>query len=89
MMPTLVKGAVQRAQDGTLRLQVEAQNVSALQREIRDGDRRRDAITIGSAILLGGLVWLAVSRDPAWPGALLTGLGVLWLAIAWRGRSGR
>ena len=88
MMPTLVKGAVQRAQDGTLRLQVEAQNVTALQREIRDGDRRRDAITIGSAILLGGLVWLAVSREPAWPGAALTAVGVAWLAFAWRRRRG-
>ena len=88
MMSTLVKGAVQRAQDGTLRLQVEAQNVTALQREIRDGDRRRDPITIGSAILLGGLVWLAVSGEPAWPGAALTAVGVAWLAFAWRRRRG-
>ena len=87
MMPTLVKGAVQRAQDGTLRLQVEARNVAEPQREIRDGDRRRDAITIGAAVLLGGLVWLAVSREPVWPGAALTALGVAWLAFAWRRRS--
>jgi ubiquinone biosynthesis protein len=89
LMPALVKGAVQRAQDGTLRLQVQAQDVAALQREVREGDRRRDAITIGSAILLGGLVWLAVSRDPAWPGASLAALGVAWLALAWRRGPGR
>jgi len=86
MMPTLVKGAVQRAQDGTLSLQVEARNIAEMQRAIRDGDRRRDAITIGAAILLGGLVWLAVGREPAWPGAGLTLLGVAWLAVAWRRR---
>ena len=86
MMPTLVKGAVQRAQDGTLSLQVEARNIAEMQRAIRDGDRRRDAITIGAAILLGGLVWLAVGREPAWPGAGLTLLGVAWLAVGWRRR---
>jgi len=88
VLPTLVKGAVQRAQDGTLRLHVEAQNVTALQQVIRDGDRRRDAVTIGAAILLGGFVWLAVAREPVWPGAVLTATGILWLLIAWRRRGG-
>jgi len=86
VLPTLVKGAVQRAQDGTLRLHVEAANVTALQQSIREGDRRRDAITIGSAILLGGLVWLAVAREPLWPGIALTATGALWLLLAWRRR---
>ena len=36
----------------------------------------------------GGLVWLAVSREPAWPGAALTAVGVAWLAFAWRRRRG-
>jgi ubiquinone biosynthesis protein len=88
VLPTLVRGAVQRAQDGTLRLHVEAANVTALQQSIRDGDRRRDAITIGSAILLGGIVWLAVAREPLWPGIVLAGAGALWLALAWRRRGG-
>ena len=83
-LPPLVKGALQRAHDGTLRLPVESPDYAALQREIRAGNRRRDAVTIGSAILLGGLVWLGVARDPAWPGALLTALGAAWLALAWR-----
>ncbi len=88
VLPTLVRGAVQRAQDGTLRLHVEAANVTALQQSIRDGDRRRDAITIGSAILLGGIVWLAVAREPLWPGIVLAGAGALWLLVAWRRRGG-
>ncbi len=88
VLPTLIKGAVQRAQDGTLRLRVEAQNITTLQQAIREGDRRRDAITIGAAILLGGLVWLAIAREPLWPGAALTAGGALWLLLAWRRRGG-
>jgi len=30
--------------------------------------RRRDAVTLGAALLLGGLVWLAVAREPSWIG---------------------
>jgi ubiquinone biosynthesis protein len=88
VLPTLVRGAVQRAQDGTLRLHVEAANITALQQSIRDGDRRRDAITIGSAILLGGIVWLAVAPEPLWPGVVLAAVGALWLLVAWRRRGG-
>ncbi len=86
MLPALAKGAAQRAQDGTLRLQVEASNLQAMQQEIREGNRRRDAITIGAAILFGGLVWLAVAREPAWPGVALTAAGTLALVLAWRRR---
>ena len=87
MAPTLLKGTMQRAQDGTLRLQVEAQNITELQRTIRDGNRRRDAIVIGAAVLLGGLVWLAVEREPAWPGIALTAMSAIWLVVTWRRRS--
>ena len=84
VLPTLLKGVVQRAKDGTLRLHVEAENIEALQRTIRESNQRRDAVTVGAAVLLGGLVWLGVGRDPGWPGALLSGLGALWLIVAWR-----
>ncbi|MEZ5488393.1 MAG: ubiquinone biosynthesis regulatory protein kinase UbiB [Steroidobacteraceae bacterium] len=87
MAPTLLKGTMQRAQDGTLRLQVEAQNIAELQRTLRDGNRRRDAIVIGAAVLLGGLVWLAVEREPAWPGIALTAMSAIWLVMTWRRRS--
>ena len=83
-LPPLLKGAVQRAQDGTLRLRVEADNIESLKKTIRDTNTRRDAVTVGAAILLGGLVWLGIGRAPAWPGWVLGAIGALWLLRAWR-----
>ncbi len=71
-LPPLIRGAVQRAQDGTLRLQVESreldENIQRLQRTIERSDRRRDRVAVGAALLLGGLVWLAVRQDQVWAG---------------------
>jgi len=36
-----------------------------LRAELARSTRRRDAVTLGAALLLGGLVWLAVARAPA------------------------
>jgi ubiquinone biosynthesis protein len=75
----LVRSAVQRAQDGRLRLAVDAPEISALRNEIRRSNRRRDRVTIAAAVLLGGMVWLALGRDPDWAGWALTGIGAAWL----------
>jgi len=75
----LVRSAVQRAQDGKLRLAVDAPEISALRNEIKRSNRRRDRITIAAAILLGGVVWLALGRDPDWVGWALSGVGAAWL----------
>jgi len=75
----LVRSAVQRAQDGRLRLAVEAPEINALRTEIRRTNRRRDKVTIAAVLLLGGLVWMAVGRDPAWAGWALSGAGAAWL----------
>jgi ubiquinone biosynthesis protein len=84
-LPPLLRGAVQRAQDGTLRLQIEAkgldQSVESLKQTMQRSDRRRDAITIGAALLLGGIVWLAVGRDPAWAGGVLAAVGAGWILL--------
>ena len=64
----LVRSAVQRAQDGRLRLAVEAPEINALRNEIRRTNRRRDKVTIAAVVLLGGIVWLALAREPAWAG---------------------
>jgi ubiquinone biosynthesis protein len=80
----LLRSAVQRAQDGRLRLAVEAPEINALRNEIRRTNRRRDRVTIAAAVLLGGIVWTALAREPAWIGWALAGTGVAWLIAAVR-----
>ena len=64
----LVRSAVQRAQDGRLRLAVEAPEINALRNEIKRTNRRRDKVTIAAARVVGRhrLDW-RLARDPAWP----------------------
>jgi ubiquinone biosynthesis protein len=83
-LPSLVKGAVHRAQGGTLRMQVESPAIDDLKAEVRRTGRRRDAVTVGAAILLSGLIWLAESSGSEWPGWVLTVFGAAWLLAAWR-----
>ena len=80
----LVRSAVQRAQDGRLRLAVEAPEINALRNEIRRTNRRRDRMTLAAVVLLGGIVWLAVAREPAWAGWSLAGVGFAWMIAALR-----
>ncbi len=87
-LPPLIKGAVQRAQDGTLRLQVEARdldhNIESLQRTMRESNRRRDGVTLAGVLLLGGIVWVALTATPTWIGGALLGGGLLTLLLAYR-----
>jgi len=80
----LVRSAVQRAQDGRLRLAVEAPEINALRNEIKRTNRRRDKVTIASVVLLGGIVWLALGREPAWAGWGMVGVGIAWLITTFR-----
>jgi ubiquinone biosynthesis protein len=80
----LMRSAVQRAQDGRLRLAVEAPEIDALRNEIRRTNRRRDKLTIAAVVLLGGIVWLALAREPQWAGWALAAVGVAWLIAALR-----
>src|SRR6185295_14247899 len=75
----LVRSAVQRAQDGRLRLAVEAPEINALRNEIKRTNKRRDRMTIAAVVLLGGIVWLAAGRGPEWAGWTLAGVGATWL----------
>jgi ubiquinone biosynthesis protein len=83
-LPALLTRAVQRAQHGTLRLQIESPEIASLKEALRAANRRRDAITIGAVILLGGLFWLTVGREPLWAGWAIAVLGAGWLLTAWR-----
>ena len=83
VLPTIVKGALHRAQGGIVRMLVETPEVAALRAEIRRSNRRRDAFTVGAAVLLAGLVWLALDHN-AWPGWVLAALGAGGLLAAHR-----
>jgi ubiquinone biosynthesis protein len=83
-MPGLLAGAVRRVEEGTLRVQVDSASAELMRLEAERANRRRDLVTAASAVLLGGIVWLAVAHNPAWPGWLLCGLGVLGQFVAWR-----
>jgi hypothetical protein len=60
---------------------MESPTVEEIRDELRRGNRRREAVTVGAAILLGGLVWLGVNGFGAWPGWVLAVLGAGWLAV--------
>lgn len=83
VLPAILKSTLQRAEGGMLRMSVETPAVELLHAELRRGHRRRDAVILGAAALLGGIVWLALGRS-AWPGWTLTGLGAAWLCIVYR-----
>jgi len=85
-VPGVLKGAIQRSQGGILHMQIDSPALEELKREVHRVGRRRDAITIGSAILLGGLVWLGMSHASDWRGWLLTLAGIAWLLVASRPR---
>jgi hypothetical protein len=83
-LPQLLHGIVQQAVDGKLRVQVATAGVDQLRETVRESQKKRDHTFVAGIVLLGGLIWLAVGRAPLWPGALLTVLGAIWIAIAWR-----
>jgi ubiquinone biosynthesis protein len=80
----LMRSAVQRAQDGRLRLAVEAPEIDLLRAEIRRTNRRRDRVTVAAVLLLGGVVWMAFGREPVWAGPIVAGLGAVWLLASLR-----
>jgi len=83
MLPQVLQQFVQQASEGKFRLKVEQAGIDELRREIRSSARQRDATVVGSAALLGGLVWLALGAAP-WPGVALCAAGLLTLALARR-----
>jgi ubiquinone biosynthesis protein len=71
MLPVVLQRAVRRAYEDDFRLQTESASVDALRTELAAGRRRREALLAGAVVLLGGIVWLALAAQPAWPGWLL------------------
>ncbi|MGH8298459.1 MAG: ubiquinone biosynthesis regulatory protein kinase UbiB [Steroidobacteraceae bacterium] len=83
VLPAVLKGVMQRAEGGMLRMLVETPAIELLHAELRRGHRRRDAVILGAAVLLGGIVWLALGRV-VWPGWTLAALGAGWLLVVYR-----
>jgi ubiquinone biosynthesis protein len=84
-LPAVVKDTVRRAHDGRSGVRFDESVNRSLARMLEASGRRREAVTVGAAILLAGLVWLAVGRETAWPGWSMVALGAGWiLAARWR-----
>jgi len=81
-VPRVIQRTIERANEDSLRLHVESQNLEALRREIREDGRRRDQTLVLAAAILGGILWIAIGRDPSWPGYVLvagSALLLFWL----------
>jgi ubiquinone biosynthesis protein len=83
-LPSVLKAAVHRSQGGLLHAQVESAAIEEIKAELHRTSRRREAVTVGAAILLGSLVWLGVNGVAAWPGWLLLAVAAGWLLVASR-----
>ncbi len=80
-LPGLLKESMRRAHEPEAHPDVTSMN--QLREALRAAARRRDVVTAASAVLLAGLVWLAL--DPhGWPGWGLAGGGAGALAAAYR-----
>ena len=56
-----------------------ALELRALREQLQHRERRRDALTLGALLLLGGFVWLALPHAHEWLGWALLGAGALKL----------
>jgi ubiquinone biosynthesis protein len=82
-LPAVVKDAVRQSR-GARSVRLDESVSQSLARILELSARRREAVTIGSAILLGGLVWLALGQQASWPGWTMLLLGAGWILIGRR-----
>jgi ubiquinone biosynthesis protein len=80
-LPALVKDAVRQSRNGRSGLRLDESVMQALGQMLERSGRRREAVTIGAAILLGGLIWLILGRGPEWPGWSMLALGAGWILV--------
>jgi len=73
-LPELLGRLVDRELPGPRQTRAGAESAE-LRAELARAARRRDAVTLAAALLLGGLVWLAVARAPAAIGWALLAAG--------------
>ena len=75
-LPALLAAQLRRGAEAPERAPPAA-DLTQLREELRAQGRRRDLVTVGAALLLGGLVWLAVSGGHTVAGWALLAAGVL------------
>jgi ubiquinone biosynthesis protein len=78
-LPPLARRAIEQAQDGKLRLEVDTGALDELRAALTEQSRRSDRIILGAALLLGAVLWFGLRLYPRWFGLLL-GLGAV---VAW------
>ncbi len=82
-LPVLLTQLAQRER-GTAQAPQPA-DLNELRAEMRSAGRRRDAVTLGAALLLAGMIWLAAGRGYPWLGWALLGAGTVKLLYGlWR-----
>jgi len=82
-LPPLTKRAIEQAQDGRLRLQVDSRALEQLRATLDDQARRSDRIVIGAALIVGAVLWFGLRLYPRWFGFLIgAGAGIAWTS-AW------
>jgi ubiquinone biosynthesis protein len=81
-LPSLMKVAVQQAEDGTLALGVRSQEIITLRREMLESEQRGNRTLIGTALGFGSLLWIGFGLPPGIVGwlLLLASAVVLWKA---------
>jgi ubiquinone biosynthesis protein len=80
-LPAVVKDAVRQSRAGRSGVRLDESVSRSLSQILERSGRRREAVTIGSAILLGGLIWLGLGREAAWPGWSMLVLGAGWILV--------
>jgi ubiquinone biosynthesis protein len=81
-LPAVVKDAVRHARERRGGVRLEDSLGRSLAAILDRAARRREAVTVGAAILLGGLIWLALGREAAWPGWSMLVLGAGWILVS-------
>jgi ubiquinone biosynthesis protein len=83
-LPVLLTQLAQRER-GVPPAQPQLPNLNELREEMRSAGRRRDAVTLGAALLLAGMIWLVAGRGYPWLGWTLLAAGAAKLVYGlWR-----
>jgi ubiquinone biosynthesis protein len=87
-LPPLARRAIEQAQDGKLRLEVDTRALDELRAALTEQSRRSDRIVIGAALLISAVLWFGLRLYPRWFGLLIGVAGIAVWICARRKRSG-